>query len=74
MTRVSHSHTGRPLTAPAGTVALYALILLAAGTRIAAGLQPQATSILLPVSGLAWIAAFGGFAVLYGRMLVSPRL
>lgn len=74
MTRVSRGHTGRPLTAPAGTVLLYALILIAAATRIVAGLYPQVTPMLLPLSGLAWVGAFGGFVVLYGRMLVSPRL
>ncbi|MCC7250321.1 NnrS family protein [Hyphomicrobium sp.] len=74
MSRVSRGHTGRPLTAPAGTVVLYVLILIAAAARIAAGLHPQTTSLLLPVSGLAWIGAFGGFVALYGRMLVSPRV
>ncbi len=74
MTRVSRGHTGRVLTAPAGTVVLYALILIAAAARIAAGLNPRATSLLLPVSGLAWIGAFGGFVLLYGRMLLSPRV
>jgi len=74
MTRVSRGHTGRPLTASAGTVILYTLSLIAAGARIAAALQPQATLTLLPLSALAWIGAFGGFVILYGRMLVSPRL
>lgn len=74
MTRVSRGHTGRPLSASAGTVVLYVLILIAAVARIVAGLHPEATSILLPLSGLAWIGAFGGFVVLYGRMLVSARL
>ncbi len=74
MTRVSRGHTGRRLTASAGTVVLYALILTAAVARILAGLYPQATSILLPISGVGWIGAFGGFVILYGRMLVSPRL
>lgn len=74
MTRVSRGHTGRPLTAPTSTVILYALSLLSAGARIAAALQPQATLTLLPLSALAWIGAFGGFVILYVRMLVSPRL
>jgi uncharacterized protein involved in response to NO len=74
MTRVSRGHTGRKLTAPAGTVALYALILVAAVARIGAGLAPELTSLLLPIAGITWIAAFGGFAALYGRMLTSPRL
>lgn len=74
MTRVSRGHSGRTLTAPFGTVVLYAAILVAALARIGAGLRPELTTILLPVAGLAWIAAFAGFAVLYGRLLVSPRV
>lgn len=74
MTRVSRGHTGRALTAPLGTVALYAAILVAAGARIGAGLVPERTAILLPIAGLMWIAAFGGFAVLYGRILIAPRV
>lgn len=73
MTRVSRGHTGRALTAPASTVALYAAILVAAGARIAAGLRPDNTFVLLPITGLAWIAAFGGFVLLYGSMLTLPR-
>ncbi|MDQ8698246.1 NnrS family protein [Hyphomicrobium sp. LHD-15] len=74
MTRVSRGHTGRALTAPAGTVVLYAAILIAAAARIGAGLFPERTSILLPISGLTWVVAFGGFAALYGSILMSPRV
>jgi uncharacterized protein involved in response to NO len=74
MTRVSRGHTGRPLTAPIGTVVLYATILVAACARIGAGLHPELTTILLPIAGLMWIAAFAGFAALYARILMSPRL
>jgi uncharacterized protein involved in response to NO len=73
MTRVSRGHTGRALTAPVGTVALYVAILVAAGARIAAGLNPEFTFVLLPIAGVAWVVAFGGFAILYGSMLTSPR-
>ncbi len=73
MTRVSLEQAGRPLAASAGTVLLYAAILVAAGTRIGAALYPELTPILLLAAGLAWIAAFGGFAVLYGFMLLTPR-
>lgn len=73
MTRVSLEQAGRPLAASAGPVLLYAAILVAAGTRIGAALYPELTPILLLAAGLAWIAAFGGFAVLYGRMLLTPR-
>ena len=74
MTRVSRGHTGRPLTAPPSTVVLYLLVLISAGARIAASLYPALTMALLPLSGLAWVLAFGGFAVLYGPMLVKPRV
>lgn len=73
MTRVSRGHTGRPLTAPASTVVLYAAVLIAAVARICAGLHPELSMILLPTAGLTWIVAFAGFAVLYGRILLSPR-
>lgn len=73
MTRVSRGHTGRALTAPIGTVALYVAIIIAAGARIAAGLNPEFTFVFLPIAGVAWVVAFGGFAILYGRMLTSPR-
>lgn len=73
MTRVSRGHTGRALTAPAGTVVLYAAILVAAVARIGAGLHPELTTILLPIAGVTWTGAFAGFVVLYGRILVSRR-
>ena len=73
MTRVSRGHTGRALMAPGSTVGLYAAILVAAGARIGAGLYPEHTAILLPVAGVAWVVAFAGFAVLYARILMSPR-
>lgn len=74
MTRVSRGHSGRKLTAPASTVVLYATALIATCARIGAALHPELTSILLPVSGAAWILAFGGFAALYGPMLMKQRL
>jgi uncharacterized protein involved in response to NO len=73
MTRVSRGHTGRPLTAPASTVVLYAAVLVAAVARICAALHPELSMILLPTAGLTWIVAFAGFAGFYGRILLSPR-
>ena len=74
MTRVSRGHTGRRLAAPWSTVALYAAMLVAAVSRIAVGLAPEHTMVLLPLSGVAWVLAFGGFAALYGPMLLRPRV
>lgn len=51
------------------TIALYVLAVISGLAATAGGLYPQWTLPLLPISGIAWIAAFAGFAVLYGRAL-----
>lgn len=73
MTRTTRGHTGNALSAPWSTVAIYASIVAAALARIASSLLPGMTLVLVPVSGVLWIAAFLGFLLLYGRMLVMPR-
>jgi len=57
----------------AGAIALYGLAFLSGLAWTVAGLFPQWTLPLLPISGVTWIAAFVGFAVLYGRSLFSSR-
>lgn len=74
MTRATLGHTGRPLTAGPVTTAIYAGVILAAVLRIASALAPQHTMLLLPAAGIAWIAAFLGFAAVYGPMLAQPRV
>jgi uncharacterized protein involved in response to NO len=74
MTRATLGHTGRELTAGAGTTMLYLALVAAVVVRLAAGLWPMAAPALHGFSGLAWIAAFGGFASLYGPLLLGPRL
>lgn len=73
MTRATRGHSGRPLTAPAGTVAIYALMLAAALARIVAALVPETAFLALSLAGLGWIAAFVLFAVLHAPMLLRPR-
>ena len=73
MTRATRGHTGRPLTADAGTTAIYVTINLAALLRVAGPFSGAGQPLLLTASGLAWALAFAGFAVVYGRMLVLPR-
>jgi uncharacterized protein involved in response to NO len=73
MTRASLGHTGRDLTASAGTCAIFVAIVIAAILRVAAALAPAA-AILLHVSAALWVAAFAGYAVLFGGMLTRPRL
>ena len=74
MTRVTLGHTGRALTADGATMAIYALVMLAALLRIAAAVAGAAIATpLLTLSAAAWIGAFGAFAIVYGRMLAAPR-
>ena len=74
MTRASLGHTGRALAASVATQAIYAAVFVAAMARVTAALVPDWTSPLLHVAACAWIAAFGGFAAVYGPMLLRPRL
>jgi uncharacterized protein involved in response to NO len=38
--------------------------------RVAGGVWPEFSGLLNTVAGLFWILAFGGFAVLYGALLL----
>lgn len=73
MTRATLGHTGRPLSAGLGTTALYLALATAVAARIMAGVLPTAASALLAISAVGWVVAFGGFAVLYGPLLTSPK-
>lgn len=72
MTRATLGHTAQALTAGPGTVAIYVALVLSVLARVAAGLLPDLAAPLQALAGLAWIAAFGGFAVVYGRLLLRP--
>lgn len=75
MMRTILTHTGQPLHAGRLAVAIHIALVLSVSTRVAASLWPEVASLLFAVSGLLWIAAFGGFAVGFGRLLLrrSPR-
>ena len=73
MTRASLGHTGHALVAGAGTQAIYAAVVVAALARVVAGLLPEWNIALVHVAAFAWIAAFAGFAILYGPMLFRAR-
>jgi uncharacterized protein involved in response to NO len=68
MTRASLGHTGQPLTASPGTHAIYALALVAALLRVAGAFA--GSILLVEMSALAWVAAFAGFALIYGPLLL----
>ncbi|WP_028030921.1 NnrS family protein [Gemmobacter nectariphilus] len=70
MTRATLGHTGQALTAGAGTVAIYVALALSVVARLAAGIWPDMAGTLHIVAGLCWIGAFGGFAAVYGALLL----
>jgi uncharacterized protein involved in response to NO len=72
MTRATLGHTGRKLAASLGTQAVYAFAVAAALLRIAASLVFPGP--LLHAAAVAWLAAFGGFLIIYGPMLLQRRL
>jgi uncharacterized protein involved in response to NO len=73
MTRVSRGHTGRRLSADTATTLAYALVTLAAATRIGAALAAAAREDLLLAAASLWIAAFGLFALHYAPFLLRRR-
>lgn len=73
MTRATLGHTGRALAAGPGTRAIYLLVTLAAVLRLAAPLAGANALTLTWIAGGAWSAAFGLFALLYGRSLMRSN-
>jgi uncharacterized protein involved in response to NO len=74
MTRASLGHTGREVVAGAGTQLIYASVVIAACARIAGALFPRWAFVLLHIAALCWIAAFGGFVLLYGPILFREKV
>jgi uncharacterized protein involved in response to NO len=73
MTRATRGHTGRDLSADRGTRLIYLLVSLAAITRVVAAFGIAWILPLLIASACFWVAAFGGFLLRYGPMLLGPR-
>ena len=73
MTRATRGHVGRELSADRGTVLIYALVTLAAITRVAAEFGATWTMLLLIISAGLWITAFTDFVLGYAPMLILPR-
>lgn len=72
MTRASLGHVGKPLHATRGTILLYLCAVVAAVSRVVSGLGLAADA-FLHLAAVAWVAAFAGFAILYGPLLVRAR-
>jgi uncharacterized protein involved in response to NO len=73
MTRASLGHTGQVLSATVATQFVYASIVAAALARVCAALEPAHSVPLLTVAGVAWAAAFLGFALVYAPLLCGTR-
>ena len=73
MTRASLGHSGRVLKAGAGTLIIYLLVTCAVAARLLAAWGTDAYLLHVYVSGLAWIAAFALFAVLYAPLHFRKR-
>ncbi len=74
MTRASLGHTGRALVAGKRTIAIYAVITMAALLRLLAPVLGPHYSLALSLSAVAWCGAFGGFALFYFKALTRPRV
>lgn len=76
MTRAALGHTGNARTASVATQVIYAAIIVAALARICAVIQPAQSDWLLHVAAFAWAAAFLGFTLVYGPLLIrrDPRM
>ncbi|WP_299705065.1 NnrS family protein [uncultured Tateyamaria sp.] len=66
MTRATLGHTGQSLTASHATVVIYLCVFGAALTRFLTSLVVE----LNYASGVLWLAAFVGFAIVYGPLLL----
>ncbi len=73
MTRASLGHTGQQLTASLTTQTIYALVAVAALARICAAVHPAWSVGLLHLAAFAWAAAFLGFAISFGPLLLGYR-
>lgn len=74
MTRASLGHTGRELRAGPATTAIYLFVTLGAALRVGAPLGAVDYRIGMEFAGTFWLAAFVLFVLVYGRILIKPRL
>ena len=71
MSRATLGHTGQQLTASITTQAIYAAIIVAALSRVCAVLDPAHAEVLLYLAAFAWVAAYFGFALTFGPLLIG---
>jgi len=71
MTRATLGHTGRKLTASVSTQAIYLAVIVSALARICAVTWPVYSIPLLHLAAFAWAAAFVGFVISFGPVLIN---
>lgn len=69
MTRASLGHSGKALSANRATVVIYICLFGSALARLGASDYPEFSHL----SGALWLAAFAGFAMSYGPLLLRPK-
>lgn len=72
MTRAIRGHSGRALSAPLSTQAIYMLVIVSVLARLATIVAPGSALTLMQVASYAWIAAYAFFVILYCPMLLVP--
>jgi uncharacterized protein involved in response to NO len=73
MTRATLGHSGRPLKATRGTIAIFVALIMAVCARVFAGMLPDMAQGLYMAAAMLWVAAFLGFVLIYGPMLLRPK-
>lgn len=73
MTRATLGHTGQQLHAGPATVVIYLSLIGSVLARYGAAFWVGLAMPFYTLSGLLWIAAFAGFALVYGPHLMKPK-
>ena len=73
MTRASLGHSGRPLKAGAGAVAIYLLVIVGALIRVIAQWLPFDYANTIAAGGVFWSAGFVLFVILWTPLLITRR-
>ncbi|MFD0915425.1 NnrS family protein [Pseudahrensia aquimaris] len=73
MSRATLGHTGQPLKAGGSTVFIYASLIASLAARLSAIALPNFAMELYSLSASLWIAAFGGFVLIYGKYLIGRK-
>jgi len=71
MTRATLGHTGQPLTATPATLAIFLALFASVAARVFS--DSLHSTLLIHLSGILWLAAFGGFALAYGPHLLRRK-